>query len=192
ARRDTARARGWRSLLLLPLKDDSGVVGWITVTRREPGSFADKDVELLRTFADQAVIAIQNVELFEEGQARTRDLQESLQQQTATSEVLEVISSSMGNVQPVFEKMLEKAAHVCGAEFGIMGLFDGEVYRRVALYNVPPAFIAVAPKEIRLDDEGPIASVCRTGKVFKIDDYGQSRFSLSGYAPAVAMVDVAG
>src|SRR5262249_3785135 len=75
ARRDTARARGWRSLLLLPLKDDSGVVGWITVTRREPGSFADKDVELLRTFADQAVIAIQNVELFEEVQARTRDLQ---------------------------------------------------------------------------------------------------------------------
>ncbi|NVL67835.1 hypothetical protein, partial [Escherichia coli] len=68
-------------------------------------------------------------------QARTRDLEESLQQQTATAEVLQVISSSMGNAQPVFEQMLEKATRVCGAEFGLMGLFDGEVYRRAAVYN---------------------------------------------------------
>ena len=91
-------------------RDDTDVIGWISITRKEAGAFAEKDVELLQTFADQAVIAIQNVELFEEVQARTRDLQESLQQQTATAEVLKVISSSMGDVQPVFEKMLESAA----------------------------------------------------------------------------------
>ena len=72
--------------LSVPLKGDDGVIGFISITRKEPGAFADKDVELVRTFADQAVIAIQNVELFEEVQARTRDLQESLQQQTATAE----------------------------------------------------------------------------------------------------------
>src|SRR5262245_7257685 len=76
--RSTARSRGWRSRLLVPLKDDGGIVGWIAVTRREAGPFAEKDVELLRTFADQAAIAIQNVELFEEVQARTRELSQSL------------------------------------------------------------------------------------------------------------------
>ena len=75
---DAARARGWRSRLHVPLKDDTGVIGWISITRKEAGGFADKDVELLQTFADQAVIAIQNVELFEEVQARTRELSQSL------------------------------------------------------------------------------------------------------------------
>ena len=78
AMRESARARGWRSRLLVPLKDDTGVIGWISITRREAGGFADKDVELLQTFADQAVIAIKNVELFEEVQERTRELSKSL------------------------------------------------------------------------------------------------------------------
>jgi GAF domain-containing protein len=78
AMRDMARARGWRSRLLVPLRDDTGVIGWISIARKEAGSFAEKDVELLRTFADQAVIAISNVELFQEVQARTQDLTESL------------------------------------------------------------------------------------------------------------------
>jgi two-component system, NtrC family, sensor kinase len=78
AMRDAARLRGWRSRLLVPLRDDSGVIGWISITRKEAGKFAEKDVELLQTFADQAVIAIQNVELFEEVQARTKELAASL------------------------------------------------------------------------------------------------------------------
>ena len=86
---DIARARGFRGRLVVPLKSDSGIIGAISITRKEPGAFADKDKELLRTFADQAVIAIQNVELFEEVQAKTRDLKESLQQQTATADVLQ-------------------------------------------------------------------------------------------------------
>src|SRR5258708_6292907 len=96
-----ARARGFRSLLLTPLASADGPIGLISVSRKEIGTFADHHVQLLRTFADQAVIAIQNVRLFEEVQARTRDLSESLQQQTATSEVLKVISSSPGELEPV-------------------------------------------------------------------------------------------
>jgi GAF domain-containing protein len=137
---DAARARGWRSRVLVPLKDDTGVIGWISVTRKEPGGFAEKDVELLRTFADQAVIAIKNVELFEEVQARTRELTEALEQQTATSEVLSVISSSAGDLAPVFEAMLGKAMQLCGANFGVLNTFDGTLFHTEATYGLPPAY----------------------------------------------------
>ena len=86
------------------------------------------------------MIAIENVRLFDEVQARTRDLSESLEQQTATSEVLQVISCSPGELEPVFRSMLENATRVCGASFGTMNLWDGEKYNLAAGYNVPPAF----------------------------------------------------
>jgi hypothetical protein len=88
------------------------------------------------------VIAIENVRLFEEVQERTKELSESLEQQTATSEVLQIISSSPGDLAPVFEKMLENATRICGAEFGSMVLVESGRVRRAALYNVPPAFAA--------------------------------------------------
>jgi transcriptional regulator with GAF, ATPase, and Fis domain len=116
-----ARARGFRSRLAVPLTSDSGVIGAISVTRREPGAFAAHHVQLLQTFADQAVIAIQNVRLFNE-------TKEALEQQTATSEVLEIISSSPGELDPVFQKMLENACNVCGAHFGTMNLWNGEEF----------------------------------------------------------------
>jgi GAF domain-containing protein len=118
--RDVAQARGWRSRLLVPLKDDSSAIGWISITRKEPGGFADKDVELLRTFADQAVIAIQNVKLFEEVQARTRDLQESLQQQTATADVLKTISRSTVDLETVLDTLVETVARLCRADQAYM------------------------------------------------------------------------
>jgi GAF domain-containing protein len=128
-----ARARGFRSLLLIPLASADGPIGLITVTRKEIGTFADHHVQLLRTFADQAVIAISNVKLFQEVQERTRDLSESLQQQTATAEVLKVISSSPGELEPVFQALLENAVHLCEAEFAMLFLYEENEFREVEL-----------------------------------------------------------
>jgi PAS domain S-box-containing protein len=130
--RDVARARGWRSRLQVPLKDDTGVIGWISITRKEPGGFADKDVELLRTFADQAVIAISNVKLFQEVQARTRDLQESLQQQTATADVLKTISRSTVDLETVLDTLVETVARLCRADLSTMYRRRDDKYHLVA------------------------------------------------------------
>ena len=115
-------------------------IGAIVLRRIEVHPFSDKQIALLQTFADQAVIAIGNVRLFEEVQARTRDLTESLEQQTATSEVLEVISASTGELEPVFQKMLENATRVCGANFGTMSLYDGDNYRNRCALQCAAAF----------------------------------------------------
>jgi GAF domain-containing protein len=93
------------------------------------------------------VIAIENVRLFDEVQVRTRDLTESLEQQTATSEVLKVISSSPGELKPVFEAMLANATRICGAKFGILFRTEGDAYRTVALYGAPPAFAEARQRE---------------------------------------------
>jgi GAF domain-containing protein len=124
AMRETARARGWRSRLIVPLKGDVAVIGWISVTRKEPGEFADKDVELLRTFADQAVIAVSNVELFRQVQARTRDLQESLEQQTATAEILSSISGSMNDTKPVFDAIVRNLRRLFDTRFAVVQTLD--------------------------------------------------------------------
>ena len=115
---------------------DGKVVGVIFVAKTMPSPSREKQIELVTTFADQAVIAIENVRLFDEVQARTRDLAESLEQQTATSEVLSVISSSPGELEPVFQKTLENATRICGAQFGTMTLYDGERFSTVGGYNV--------------------------------------------------------
>ena len=130
--RAVARARGFRSRLIVPLKSDSVIIGAISITRKEPGAFADKDKELLRTFADQAVIAVQNVKLFEEVQARTSDLQESLQQQTATADVLKVISRSAFDLQTVLDTLVESAARLCNADEGTIFQSRENTYRLMA------------------------------------------------------------
>src|SRR4029077_6566996 len=114
-------------------------VGALVLLRRNVRPFTDKQIELATTFADQAVIAIENVRLFDEVQAKTRDLTESLQQQTATSEVLRVISSSPGELAPVFETMLENATRICEARFGILWLSEGDGLRPAAHQGLPPA-----------------------------------------------------
>jgi GAF domain-containing protein len=138
--RDIARLRGYRSMLFTPLMNGRKPIGLISVTREAPGTFAAHHVQLVRTFADQAVIAIENVRLFDEVQARTQELTESLEQQTAASEVLTVISSSAGDLAPVFDAMLGKAMQLCGADFGVLNTFDGKQFHTAATRGIPPAY----------------------------------------------------
>ncbi len=123
--RDIARARGFRSLLLTTLHGDRGPIGLISVTRKEPGAFAPHHVQLLRTFADQAVIAIQNVKLFDEVQAKTRDLEEALEQQTGSANILRVIASSPTDVGPVLQAIVESACELCDANDAVVLLREG-------------------------------------------------------------------
>ena len=139
--REIAQELGHRTTLGIPLMSGTTAIGCLLLRRTVVQPFAEKQVALLRTFADQAVIAIENVRLFDEVQARTRDLTESLEQQTATSEVLQVISTSSGELEPVFETILANAVRICEATFGNMYLRDGEVFRIAAAHNTPPALL---------------------------------------------------
>jgi len=132
-----ATVLGLRAGVGVPLLREGIVVGVLVVGRIERRPFSPKQIELLETFADQAVIAIENVRLFDEVQARTRELSESLEQQTATAEVLRVISNSPGELEPVFQTMLANAVRICEATFGNMYLRDGEVFRIAAAHNTP-------------------------------------------------------
>jgi len=132
----------YRTVLGVPLLREGLPIGVLILTRKAVRPFTDKQIELVETFADQAVIAIENVRLFEAEQVRSRELSESLEQQTATSEVLKVISSSPGELEPVFQAMLENAVHICQASFGNLLLYQGDAFRHVALHNAPEAWAA--------------------------------------------------
>src|SRR5262245_30816273 len=132
------QAFGYRTILGVPLLREGTTIGVFVLTRDEVNPFTDKQIELVTTFADQAVIAIENVRLSDEVQRRTQELSESLEQQTATSEVLKVISSSASELQPVFDTMAENVVKLCGAERAYVFRFDGELLRAVATYNVGP------------------------------------------------------
>jgi two-component system, NtrC family, sensor kinase len=138
--REYARKRGFHGQLVVPLLRHDKVEGALVLTRAERGSFTQREIELVQTFADQAVIAIQNARLFDDVQARTQELSESLAQQTATSEVLGVISSSAGDLTPVFDAMLGKAMQLCGADFGVLNTFDGVLFHTAATRGLPPAY----------------------------------------------------
>jgi GAF domain-containing protein len=135
------RQGGFPTILGVPLLREGTPIGVIILGRKAVRPFSDKQIQLAATFADQAVIAIENVRLFDEVQARTRELSEALEQQTATSEVLRVISSSPGELEPVFETMLANAIQLCGAKFGVMSLREGEAFRVVATHGAPAALV---------------------------------------------------
>jgi len=135
-----AKLDGHRTTLATPMLREGAPIGAILIRRIEVRPFSPKQIELLTTFADQAVIAIENVRLFNVEQQRTRELSEALERQTATSEVLQVISSSPGKLVPVFQAMLANATRICEASFGVLFRFDGNAVEAAAMLGVPPAF----------------------------------------------------
>ena len=130
---DSVKIGGMRTMLGVPLLRDGVPIGVIMLSRRTVRRFSDKQVELVKTFADQAVIAIENNRLL-------NDLRQSLEQQTATSEVLQVISSSPSDLEPVFQAMLENATRICEAKFGVLYRYDEAGFEPAALSNAPPAY----------------------------------------------------
>ena len=140
-------ALGARAALCVPMMKDNECVGGFVIFRRELRPFSDKQIELVQNFAAQAVIAIENTRLLNELRQRTDDLTESLEQQTATSEVLRVISSSRGELEPVFEALLENATRICNAGFGNLMFVEGDGFRHAKLHGAPLAYAQAMQNE---------------------------------------------
>ena len=192
--RDFALAGGWRAVLAVPLLRDGIPVGALTVGKAEPKPFSDRQIQLLNTFADQALIAIENVRLFETEQQRTRELSELLEQQTATSEVLKVISSSPGDLQPVFDAILANATDLCGARFASLRLSEGDQLRTVSLYNAPVALVEHwrSTPLVRPHPESALGRTALTKQVVQIDDVKKGAAYNKRDPLVVAGVDLGG
>jgi signal transduction histidine kinase len=168
---DYARFINIRCGLGVPLIREGTVIGVFTLQRKEPRPFTDKQIQLVETFADQAVIAIENMRLLNELRQRTTDLTQSLEQQTATSKVLEVISRSAFDLQGVFEAVAESSVRLCGADRAFIWRFDGELLRMVVAFNSPQAltdFISQNP--VRPSRGGAVARAALERRPVHIPD----------------------
>src|SRR5450756_946166 len=185
---------GIRTVLSVTMFKDDEYIGAIALSRREVRLFSDKQVDLVANFAKQAVIAVENARLLREIRARTDDLSESLEQQTATSEVLEIISASAGELDPVFQKLLENATRICGAKFGMMWMIEGDVARCMALHNAPEAFAELRQREplIQPSPLNVMGRMMRTKQVVQIEDARAERAYIEGDPIRRANVDLAG
>ena len=186
-----SRRIGQRTTFSVPLLRGSEAIGCFAFRRTEVRPFSPKQIELASTFADQAVIAIENARLFDEVQTRTKELTELLEQQTATSEVLQVISSSSGDLQPIFETMLANARRLCDAKFGTLHLYEGGEFHSAASHNTPPA-LADLRQRFRPHPESGLGYVAKTKRVAHYDDIRTGRAYLEGSPVAVALADLAG
>jgi GAF domain-containing protein len=186
---------GYRAVTIMPMMRDDVAIGGLSVVRLEPGPLSDKQLAVLRTFAAQAVIAIENTRLLNELRQRTDDLSESLEQQTATSEILSVISRSPGELDPVFDAMLENAIALCDAKTGNLFLYDGEEFRTAALYGVSAAYAEARRRAVvvrHIHPDVPLTRLTRTKQVIHIADIRTERSYIEGDPTFSQLVDVAG
>ena len=178
---------GTRSVFVAPMLKENELIGAITIYRRQVKPFTERQTELVSNFANQAVIAIENTRLLGE-------LRESLQQQTATADVLKVISSSPGDLEPVFNEMLENATRICEAHFGNLWLCEGDAFRLGALYGAPTAFSEARWRE-PVVHPGPgtgLDRVARTKQLVHIADLASERAYIERVPSRVALVELAG
>ena len=184
---------GYRSMLGVPLMREGTPIGVIAMARYAARPFTAKQMELVTTFADQAVIAIENVRLFDAEQQRTRELSEALEQQTATSEVLKVISSSPGELEPVFKAMLANAVRICEASYGVLFRFENGAARAAVMLGVPTAFAEFWQREPRRP--GPrtaLGRVVETRQTVHIVDVTTEPAYVEGEPVYVAAADLGG
>lgn len=184
---------GARTVLYVPMIRDDNIVGVINLYRQEVKPFTPEQISLVESFASQAIIAIENAGLFEEIQRQTRELSESLQQQTATAEVLGVISGSFGDLGPVFDAMLDKAMDLCAADFGVLNTFDGELFHTAATRGLPPAYDEY--RRNRPLEYGPgtaPARLLRGEPIVEISDLRDSDAYFRGEPNRRALVDLGG
>lgn len=179
-------AAGARTLVVVPMLRDGRPIGAISIYRKEVRPFGDRQVELLRNFASQAVIAIENARLFDE-------TKEALERQTATSDILAVIASSTTDVRPVFRKVLATATRLCGAEFGIMNLVSGSMIRQAEFYNLPSSYTeAWRDKLYRPHPQSVMGTVARSKQTVYVDDIRGLPAYREGNSAVVALADTAG
>jgi two-component system, NtrC family, sensor kinase len=179
-------ATGYRAMTVMPMLRGDVAIGTLNVLRLAPGPLSVRQLDVLRTFAKQAVIAIENTRVLSE-------LRESLQQQTATADVLKVISSSPGELEPVFRAMLENATRICGAHFGSLWRFETGAVSLVSNYNHPPAFAEFLRQgPHRPHPHNPISRVIKTSQALHIVDYRVDQAYLNHDPLAVAGVEIGG
>jgi GAF domain-containing protein len=172
-----AKRLGHRTTAGVPLLREGEAVGTIQIRRGEVSPFTDKQIALLETFANQAVIAIENTRLLNELRERTDDLSEALEQQTATSEVLQVISSSPGELESVFQTILANATRICEAKFGTLYLSEHDGFRAVVTHNAPSAYLQARTAVVHPHPDSSLWRAANTKQVVQVADVTK----LAGY-----------
>jgi signal transduction histidine kinase/FixJ family two-component response regulator/HPt (histidine-containing phosphotransfer) domain-containing protein len=190
--RRAGASKGYRTILGVPLLREGTPIGVIALGRHTVRPFTEKQIELVTTFADQAVIAIENVRLFDQVQARTRELCEALDQQTATFEVLQSISSSPGELEPLFQAMLAHATRLCEASYGAMWLKEGDRFRNAAFHGTLPATYIEQWRSATVGRTAPMGRIAQSRKPLQIADLRDDQTYLDGHPLTVTAVDVAG
>ena len=183
---------GLRTVLGVPLLREGKPIGVISLSRNKVRPFTEKQIELVSTFADQAVIAIENARLLNELRQRTDDLTESLEQQTATTEVLKVISTSSGELEPVFQVMLRNAITICQATFGMMFKFSGGAFSAIASYAEEPTFLTEHSHVVSEHPHNPLSRMVISKEPVHVADLRTERAYLDRDPRIVAMIEDAG